>query len=322
MRSSGNLGDDTIRCRVCGHGDAEPLGQIPDCGEFAGQQVSPSIKGGWLWCCRDCGSMFRYPTLSSTDYISLYEKAPSTVWVEGGTDRNDFVTIYTYLKNHHGGSILDVGCYVGDFLAGLPDRFKGYGIEPSDLASKSAASKGIEVLGKTLDELDSDKVFDVVVSIDVVEHVLDVEKFLGQSLVHVKENGLLIISTGNPGCFFWRKIFKSRFWYNSYPEHLVFPSFKYFCEFAKRHDLPLPEQICFKYVDIHFRASFFGFLRQIVFAISPVMHRAFISLRRSMKGIAIPMAANIPLGTPGVFTDHQAVIFRKRGQQWNLAEKV
>src|ERR1035438_8541028 len=106
-----------LQCRICGRGVAESLGQIPDCGEFAGQLVSPPIKGGELWRCNDCGSMFRHPTLSSSDYISLYEKVPGTLWVKCEAQRNDFATISAYLKNHVGGSILDVGCYSGNFLA-------------------------------------------------------------------------------------------------------------------------------------------------------------------------------------------------------------
>lgn len=308
---------DILPCRVCGRGEAESLGQIPDCGEFAGQLVSPSIKGGELWKCKDCGSMFRYPTLSPSEYLAFYEKASSGVWEGSESRRKDFATIYAYLQNHIGGSILDIGCYAGRFLVGIPEKFKKYGLEPSKSASNSAISKGINILGKTLADLDSKLVFDVVVSVDVVEHVLDVETFLVDALAHVNNNGLLIISTGNPDCFYWRRMFKARFWYSSYAEHLVFPSYKYCCEFSKRHNLPLPEQICFKYINFNFRASFFGIFHQLVFAISPALHRSWIKLRRSMKGNTVPMSTDVPLSAAGVFTDHQVIIFRKRGKQWD-----
>lgn len=302
---------DRLRCRVCGRGEAESLGQIPDCGEFAGQLFSPSIKGGELWRCKDCGSMFRYPTLTPSEYLGFYEMASSDVWEGGESQRKDFVTIYAYLQNHIGGSILDIGCFVGRFLEGIPETFKKYGLEPSESASNSAISKGIHILGKTLTDLDAKLVFDVVVSIDVIEHVLEAETFLGEALTHVNNNGLLIISTGNPDCFYWRKMFKAKFWYSSFPEHLVFPSFKYYCEFSKRHNLPFPEQIHLKCRIFNFRASCFGIVNQLVYAISPAVFRAWLKLVRSLKGKAIPMAADIPLGAPGIFTDHHVIIFRK-----------
>jgi len=84
-------------------GIAEPIGEIPDCGEFAGQLISPPIQGGMLLDCRDCGSMFRYPTLHSADYIALYKNSPSTVWEPEEIERNDFSKIYAYLREHVGG---------------------------------------------------------------------------------------------------------------------------------------------------------------------------------------------------------------------------
>jgi SAM-dependent methyltransferase len=302
-----------LRCNVCGHGVAESLGQIPDCGEFAGQVVAPSIRGGELWKCMDCGSMFRYPTLSPDEYLAYYEKASSGVWEISESKRKDFATINAYLSDHVGGSILDIGCYAGVFLSGLPGKFHKFGLEPSKSASVIASSKGISILGRILSDLDTKQVFDVVVAIDVIEHVLDVESFLADSLSHVNNNGLLVISTGNPDCFYWRKIFKARFWYNSFAEHLVFPSYKYFCEFSKRHNLPAPERIPFKYEDLHFFASIYIFLHQLFFAISPVIYRALVRMRRNIRGNAIPKAKDIPIGTAGIFTDHQVIIFRKRG---------
>jgi SAM-dependent methyltransferase len=304
---------DILKCRVCGHGEAESLGRVPDCGEFAGQMIAPSLNGGQLWRCMDCGSMFRYPTLSANEYLALYEKASSDVWKTQVAQRKDFATIYAYLNSHIGGSILDIGCYAGNFLVGIPEKFKKFGLEPSKSASNSAISKGINILGRTLSDLDAKQVFDVVVAIDVIEHVLEVETFLMDALTHVNRNGLLIISTGNPDCFFWRSIFKARFWYSSYPEHVVFPSYKYFCEFAKLRGLPVPEQMRFKYGEFRFLAVFLGLLDQLIYTFSPAVYRAFIRLRRRMKGKDIPMAADIPLGAAGVFSDHQAIIFRQRG---------
>ena len=296
-----------LKCRVCGHGDAESMGQIPDCAEFAGQQISPPIKGGELWICSDCGSMFRHPTLSASDYISLYEKLPSTVWVGSEEKRNDFSKIYAYLKNHIGGSILDVGCYTGDFLAGLSDSFEKFGVEPSDSASKSAAAKGITVLGTTLEDVDPNKVFDVVVAIDVIEHVLDVEIFLTRALASVRGNGLLIISSGNPGCFFWKKIFKSKFWYSNMAEHLTFPSYNYYVEFSRRSGMRDPEQKRFRYMKIKLVARILIIFR---FLFIYTIYKILRTIRRiTLNKTTAVVIRHVSL--LGIFTDHHVIIFKK-----------
>jgi 2-polyprenyl-3-methyl-5-hydroxy-6-metoxy-1,4-benzoquinol methylase len=299
-----------LQCRVCSDGMADLIGRIPDCGEFAGQLLPSSISGGGLWSCRDCDSMFRYPTRSGSEFLALYEKVVSGAWEDQNDRRKDLAAINAYLEVQPGGSILDIGCYAGDFLTGLPCKFKKYGLEPSISASDRAASKGINILGQTLDDLDSKHVFNVVVSIDVIEHVLDVETFLIEALAHVSRNGLLIISTGNPDSFFWRRVFKAKFWYCSYAEHLAFPSYKYFCKFSKQHNLPLPKQVRLKYVNFRFRDFLFGMFRQMIFATSPVMYHAYIKLSRSLKGNPAPLATDVPLGAPGIFTDHHVIIFR------------
>lgn len=301
----------TLQCRVCGHGEAESMGSIPDCREFAGQQVSPPIKGGGLWICRNCGSMFRYPTLSSSDYISLYEKATDTVWPGSEVERNDIEIISSILKHHVGGSILDVGCYTGHFLSSLPEKFIKFGVEPSTLASRCAASKRISLLGNTLAELETNLFFDVVVSIDVVEHVLDVEKFLDQALARVKENGLLIISTGNPSCFFWKKVFKSKFWYCFFPEHVTFPSYKYFKAFSQRHGLPDPEQIRLKYMKLKSMTRLSILLHYVAFSFSPALYQALINIRSATRGGTSTVSSVVSVIPAGVFTDHHVIIFRK-----------
>ena len=301
---------DKLSCRVCLNGVVVSLGKIPDCGEFAGQQISPPIKGGELWLCKECGSMFRHPTLSPDEYLALYQQAPSEIWEVDESQRQDFATIYAYLRSYAGGSILDVGCYAGGFLAGIPDNFRKFGIEPSKSASSSAISKGIDILGETISDLDQKQVFDVVVAIDVIEHVLNVEVFLADALVHVKDNGLLMIATGNPDNFFWKSMFKAKFWYCSYPEHLVFPSYKYFCEFARSHGLKRPEQTRIRYTSLRSVARLSMFLRYVLFSFFPVLYKALINIRRITKGKARTISSGVPVIPVGVFTDHHVIVFK------------
>ena len=302
---------DLLKCRVCKLGTPVSLGNIPDCGYFAGQPVSPPINGGNLWVCNECGSMFRHPTLSQSDYISLYEKAPGTFWAKDEEQRTDFELIYKFLDNLTGGSILDVGCYSGNFLAGLPEKFEKFGIELSDSASRYASLKGIKVLGKTLSDLDSNQAFDVVVLIDVIEHLLDVKEIMSQAISHVKKNGLLIISTGNPGSFFWRRVYKSMFWYSLPAEHLTFPSFKYYLEFSVRNGLQPPEQVCFRYLKIDLAERLSKILRSTPLLLTPGLYQSLRKIYRYIKDSKPVTTTTNPVSLAGVFADHHLAIFRK-----------
>jgi len=302
-----------LNCRVCKCGESMSLGQISDSDVFAGQAVNSSISGGELWLCRNCGSMFRHPTLSLDEYISLYEKLPATLWAGQEGNRNDFSLIYEYLKDHTGGDILDIGCYSGDFLAGLPDGFRKYGLEPSYMASQVAGSRGIEVLGKTLDELHSRALFDVIVAIDVIEHVLDVEEFVNQILPHLKDNGLLIISTGDPQCFAWKRVFKSKYWYCLFSEHLTFPSFRFFIDYSVRNGLCPPKRIRYRYLKLGVVERIAKVLKVLPVILPPFLYRALRRSYRFLKGDFHLNSPGPPTSLIGAFTDHHLVIIKNGG---------
>ncbi len=77
----------------------------------------------------------------------------------------------------NGRRLLDVGCGSGHFLqyATQEHGYDGKGIEPSSLACKVAAKRGLDVFHGSLDSyIESHKEqFDIIVSKNVLEHVLD-----------------------------------------------------------------------------------------------------------------------------------------------------
>ena len=76
--------------------------------------------------------------------------------------------------------------------------------------------------------------------IDVIEHVTNPGELLDQALPHLTPGGTLIISTGDAGNVLWRRVFRSRFWYSSFPEHITFPSLRYFHIWHEGKDLKAP----------------------------------------------------------------------------------
>jgi len=125
------------------------------------------------------------------------------------------------------GRVLDVGCNTGELL----DFAKTFGCVTSGL-ELSRPSREV-ILGKghisyqSFDEV-SDK-FETITAFDVIEHLYDVPAFLNMCHGKLVSGGKLILLTGNiqsPTARFTG----AHWWYAQHPEHIVFPSRKYFAE--------------------------------------------------------------------------------------------
>ena len=99
--------------------------------------------------------------------------------------------------------ILDVGCGGGllsEPLARLGAHVVGIDASPGNVAAARlhAASQGVTVeyrLGEPVQALDDEERFDVVLALEVVEHVSDVSAFVGTVASRVAPGGLLFAST-------------------------------------------------------------------------------------------------------------------------------
>jgi len=90
-----------------------------------------------------------------------------------------------------GARVLDVGCAVGGFLAGLDDRWDKWGLEPSDYAAEKARSKGITMV-PSIDVLDTGS-FDVVVFRGTLQHIDLPMEALNQASRVLRRGGLLAV---------------------------------------------------------------------------------------------------------------------------------
>lgn len=109
-------------------------------------------------------------------------------------------------KQPHHTTILDVGCGGGVFCEGMAQRgYQVTGLDESqasiDVAISHAATQNLPIIYKHggLHELEG--LYDVVVCMEVVEHVEDLESFLQCLIRKVSKNGLLILSTVNRTLF-------------------------------------------------------------------------------------------------------------------------
>ena len=101
-----------------------------------------------------------------------------------------------------GKKVLDVGCYDGrDTLKFVQAGNEVHGIEVLEEPAKKAKSLGVNVAVFDMDKEKSwpyaDNFFDVVVAGDIIEHVIDVDKFLANAHRVLKPGGYFLVSTPN-----------------------------------------------------------------------------------------------------------------------------
>jgi 2-polyprenyl-3-methyl-5-hydroxy-6-metoxy-1,4-benzoquinol methylase len=133
--------------------------------------------------------------------------------------------------------VVDIGANTGELLDFAKERgCLTYGVEYSQTSMNILKDKGHKVLN-SLEE--SNSLFDVICAFDLVEHLYDVPTFFNACFSRLNSNGVIVILTGNIKSFS-SSFSGSKWWYVSYPEHVVFLSEKYisgFTPFAIKHSI-------------------------------------------------------------------------------------
>jgi SAM-dependent methyltransferase len=290
---------------LCGAAQPEFLGGITDSDYFAGKVLPQPIAGGGLWRCRRCESSFRHPILASEAYLRLYEAGASGQW-HGDEGRRDLQLIRNMIaKRPRTRNVLDVGCGAGDFLVSLPGTLAKSGIEPSVDAAARAATRGIVIAAASLEDLPPDQRFDVITLIDVIEHVPEPALLLKLAARHLCPEGMIIVSTGDPQSAAWR-VFGARFWYATFPEHVSFPSGRFFQLWQADNGGGSTHRLATRYRHLSPAMRVLYAMIQAGYFLSPFLfHRVgrfaeLFTRRGSGRRYFAPSA-------PGLFVDHQIV---------------
>jgi len=199
--------------------------------------------------------------------------------------------------------VLDVGCGSGEFVASLPAAIAKAGVEPSVAAAARAMSRGVVILGGSLEQLSPERCFDVITLIDVIEHVPEPAALLQLAARHLNPGGVIIVSTGDPESAAWRW-FAARFWYATYPEHVSFPSRRFFELWLADHGGGSLQKLRTRYQRLPVSKWVLYGLIQVGYFLGP---SAFHRIGRLIMGGKSKRRFFAP-SAPGVFLDHQVVL--------------
>ncbi len=220
-------------CPACGRTTIANLGPLP--------MTSGAIDlphPGNLYECSTCTLLFRRPYLAKPDLMRAYTRLSADLW-DADVPRRDYILAAKMIESSfHSGRVLDVGCFRGDFLTMLPQRYERYGVEPAHSAREVARQRGIEVLASWIEDIEVElHSFHVITLLDVIEHLPNPALSLEGLRRLLLPGGLLMLSTGNTDVLPWR-LMRRHYWYY-FPEHVSFFNPRWFRWLARQLDLEL-----------------------------------------------------------------------------------
>ena len=220
-------------CPLCASSSISSMGQLSyqEKINFSTHEVKLNYTPE-MWRCQQCLSFFVQNTVDSETAKMLYSTGQagdrwSAIAFEQSKTRNVIEGMAAIFKNK--GSVLDVGCNTGELL----DFAQSFGCKTSGVEFSSASREMLTGKGhsaySTFEETPGG--YDVIAAFDLVEHLYDVPAFLKGCREKLAEKGRLVILTGNIGSLS-ATLAGTRWWYAQYPEHIIFPSYKYLSEYS------------------------------------------------------------------------------------------
>ncbi len=198
-------------------------------------------KLGWtMLFCKNCGLYSLKFSGSYTKFIREYydkrfftgsSKRAGYYDYEGDRDteeKNMTMYIKSIQKLKPSGNLLDVGCATGLFMLKAKQAgFNVCGVDVSEYAVKIAKkrfNKG--VIKSSIERVTFPKQkFDVVVMFDLIEHLKDPRKVLERIRIFMKDDGILVINTGDADSF-TRRLQGKDWHYFIPPQHFFYFSRK------------------------------------------------------------------------------------------------
>jgi SAM-dependent methyltransferase len=184
--------------------------RCPACSRATPHRLLYVKNGCDILQCPDCG-LGRTET-SSFDPLAYYDDGYfSGRQSDGYADyrgaepvlRREFARTVAFIQRHKPkGRLLEIGCAYGFFLdEARRAGFEVSGIEPAEAAAAHAGDLGLSVTCGLLGDatLKSFGALDVIVLLDVIEHLPDPQQALALLAEHLRPNGIIVLTTGDFG---------------------------------------------------------------------------------------------------------------------------
>jgi SAM-dependent methyltransferase len=204
----------------------------PACGEITRQRRLYSVEGCDILRCPGCGlgraeaPAFDPAPYYTGDYFSG-RRSDGYADYRGAEPvlRKEFARTVKFIGEQHDRRrrLLEVGCAYGYFLEEAKPFFEVCGIELAAEAVEHCRESGLRVLAGVADEanLAAIGMVDVIVMLDVIEHLPDPPETLHRLARHLNPGGIIVITTGDFGSPLARLL--GRYWrLMTPPQHLWF----------------------------------------------------------------------------------------------------
>ena len=147
--------------------------------------------------CKNCELGYFYPAYMGDDYF--YNNLNKQEWYYLHEDKTEFEFSAKYIDSSI--AVLDIGSGRGIFSSYI-DCKEYVGLELSNNAVNLAEKDGVNVLNQSIEDYsNNNKVFDVVVSFQVLEHIFHFDLFLSSAIKVLKKGGIFIIAVPNSDSF-------------------------------------------------------------------------------------------------------------------------
>ncbi len=164
-------------------------------GEDHFAKVLPNLR---LVKCRHCGLVYVNPRPAPEQLRTFYEQPGYGAHAPEHGKKYDYDRLAMLANVSKGRQLLDVGCGGGTFMVSA--RENGYdatGIEPSSQGRHTATQAGFKVYEDCSAPLKEGRRFDAITIWHVLEHVPDIQTFLGEIRLLLAPGGVVMIAVPN-----------------------------------------------------------------------------------------------------------------------------